>query len=148
MITSAILFLSLATAQPLIETDKSNTKKVGVSELVQAVLDLSDGQKETTYTYRVHTDNASDREKFCALLQAEIGLTCKPSKPTLAEVSGKSPNTPKQLISLIEKIESAYSQKGKWEAKINTSIGKKALSLEVEFVRQAENNESQGANSK
>jgi len=93
MITSAILFLSLATAQPLIEADKPSPKTVGISELVQALLDLSDGQKETTFAYRVQTENAPDKEKFCVLFQSEIGLTCRPSKPTRAEVSGKSPNT-------------------------------------------------------
>lgn len=148
MITSAILFLTLAST-PSPNTNRDSTiKEIGVSKIVQAMIGRDKEPENINYSIQVKTDDAADKEKFCALIKSEIELTCAPSKPSVAKVNGKTHDTPQKLITLIEKIETEFSRKGKWEAKVHTGITQQSLTMEVDFARQTVNSESKETNAK
>lgn len=148
MITSAILFLTLASTPSSNTNHDSTIKEIGVSKIVHALIGRDKESENINYSIQVKTDDAADKEKFCALIKSEIDVTCNPSKPSVAKVNGKTHDTPQKLITLIEKIETEFSRKGKWEAKVHTGIAQQSLTLEVDFARQSVNSENKETNAK
>lgn len=141
MIASASLFLALLLSPASIESSQKVTAKNSVAEIVRTFVILSADPKKFKYDLQIQTDDAIDREKFCALIKSSLDRTCDPKRPTIAAVVGKPHDSIDNLITLVESIESEFSKKGRWQFKINTTMSKEALNLNLNFLRQENEDE-------